>query len=607
MHGHDHWVSSAAFSPDGARVVSASSDKTLRIWDATTGAQISDALQGHDDYVTSVAFSPDGTRIVSGSHDKTLRIWDGNTGAQIGDALQGHDDYVTSVAFSPDGTRIVSGSSDNTLRIWDATTGAQIGESLQGHDGTVKTVAFSLDSHRIVSGSSDETLRIWDVSAAIVESVHVPESWFLSSDGWVCYPYDPNGIVWIPPQYRKLLWRPKNTCIISRYGFTKLSLDACVYGTNWMQCFGDDQGEENPAEVSHALDTTSSPGKRHDNEHTIESDCCDSLPEKDTEAIVTSHKGQQGPPENSLRELIVNDCLLPSNDINTVQSATFLVFRPSCNPLPVPPTVINDISEDTNIEIKVLSPSAATAYLDHAKPDSQPGIRGPYAWTLSTEEQGLALFGSNIDHSMALTLAEDANLPVFVFPLNTLPREIPSSQFPNNLTTPSDNDRSGNSSTLNANTVLPTTSTISSTAFTTVNQANAQAQGRREPESDLVHDDSKPIGTLSSGIMSNLTSSGSGPPSGSGRSTLSDDTHQFIFDIYMPSDTETLRIQIKIFISYPLEPFQAPSNDSTNPAQFKADVVLESNGSSSVRFLTSYGRIITAVEMGKLELAWVDM
>jgi WD40 repeat protein len=68
-------VTSAAFNPDGTRIVTASNDKTARIWDAVTGNEIK-VLRGHKDYVTSAAFSPDGTRIVTASWDKTARIWD---------------------------------------------------------------------------------------------------------------------------------------------------------------------------------------------------------------------------------------------------------------------------------------------------------------------------------------------------------------------------------------------------------------------------------------------------------------------------------------------------------------------------------------------------
>ncbi|KIO10659.1 hypothetical protein M404DRAFT_72953, partial [Pisolithus tinctorius Marx 270] len=106
------------------------------------------ALHGHTDDVTSVAFSPDGNRIVSGSSDKTVRVWDAKSGNQIGSPLKGHTDHghtsnVTSVAFSPDGNRIVSGSEDKTLRVWDAKSGDQIGSPLKGHTQDAHSVAFS--------------------------------------------------------------------------------------------------------------------------------------------------------------------------------------------------------------------------------------------------------------------------------------------------------------------------------------------------------------------------------------------------------------------------------------------------------------------------------
>jgi hypothetical protein len=71
------------------------------------------------DYVLSAAFSPDGKRIVTASLDKTARVWDAATGKAIGKPLKGHSGYVYSAAFSPDGKRIVTASDDKTARIWD--------------------------------------------------------------------------------------------------------------------------------------------------------------------------------------------------------------------------------------------------------------------------------------------------------------------------------------------------------------------------------------------------------------------------------------------------------------------------------------------------------
>jgi WD40 repeat protein len=110
-------VNSAAFSPDGSRIVTASKDNTARIWDATTAKEIA-VLRGHEDPVYSAAFSPDGPRIVTASSDNTARIWDAATAKEIA-VLRGHDDHVHSAAFSPDGSRIVSASWDKTARIWD--------------------------------------------------------------------------------------------------------------------------------------------------------------------------------------------------------------------------------------------------------------------------------------------------------------------------------------------------------------------------------------------------------------------------------------------------------------------------------------------------------
>ena len=98
-------------------MVSGSADKTIKLWDAASGALIH-TFEGHTGSVNEVAFSPDGTRVLSGSDDGTLKLWDATTGKRIR-TFHGHSDRVLSVAFSPDGTRAVSGSWDSTVRIWN--------------------------------------------------------------------------------------------------------------------------------------------------------------------------------------------------------------------------------------------------------------------------------------------------------------------------------------------------------------------------------------------------------------------------------------------------------------------------------------------------------
>jgi dipeptidyl aminopeptidase/acylaminoacyl peptidase len=74
LRGHEGWVNSAAWSPDGERIVTASWDKTARVWKANgTGEPL--VLRGHEGSVNSAAWSPDGERIVTTSEDKTARVW----------------------------------------------------------------------------------------------------------------------------------------------------------------------------------------------------------------------------------------------------------------------------------------------------------------------------------------------------------------------------------------------------------------------------------------------------------------------------------------------------------------------------------------------------
>ncbi len=158
--GHEHVVTSAAFSPSGDRIVSGSADRTVRVWDAQSHEELA-VCRGHEHVVTSAAFSPSGDRVVSFSaEDKTVRVWDAASGEELA-VLRGHRDFVTSAMFSPNGDQIVSGSWDGTVRIWDTASGEEL-TLLHEHRGEVRSVCYSVDGTRIANGSDDGTVRIWD-------------------------------------------------------------------------------------------------------------------------------------------------------------------------------------------------------------------------------------------------------------------------------------------------------------------------------------------------------------------------------------------------------------------------------------------------------------
>jgi WD40 repeat protein len=131
FEGHTQRVSSVAFSRDGARVLSGSWDRTVKIWDAATGA-LAQTIEGHTRWVASVAFSRDGTRVLSGSYDQTMKLWDAATGALLRTFDAG--DPIRSVAFSPDGTRALSGSG-TTVKIWKIKTGELLASMIGERDG----------------------------------------------------------------------------------------------------------------------------------------------------------------------------------------------------------------------------------------------------------------------------------------------------------------------------------------------------------------------------------------------------------------------------------------------------------------------------------------
>ena len=158
-------------------------------------------LEGHSSLVSSVAFSRDSTRLASASYDKTVKIWDVSTGACL-HTLEGHSNEVNSVAFSHDSTRLASASYDSTVKMWDASTGAclhtlDVGKALFH-------LSFDCNSSRLLTGigsidtQSLDTSSITDLKES-ARPLYVGTG--VSSDGiWI--QHAGNNMLWVPSEYR---------------------------------------------------------------------------------------------------------------------------------------------------------------------------------------------------------------------------------------------------------------------------------------------------------------------------------------------------------------------------------------------------------------------
>lgn len=160
MTGHTGAILQLVFSEDGDTIFTASTDKTIGVFDTMTGQRLK-RMKGHNGMVNSVnAARNDRPFIVSGGDDSTVKVWDRRQRNPVHNF--NNNFQVTAVVLSQDSQQVISGGIDNDIKIWDLRK-ASLETTIKGHLDTVTGLSLSPDGSYVLSNSMDNTARIWDV------------------------------------------------------------------------------------------------------------------------------------------------------------------------------------------------------------------------------------------------------------------------------------------------------------------------------------------------------------------------------------------------------------------------------------------------------------
>ncbi len=178
INEHSDIVNAVVITPDDKKIISASTDKSIKIWELETG-KLLNTLRDHADAVYGLAITPNGKVLASSSADRSVKVWNLDTAKRIY-SLDAHEDWIFSLAISPNGSRLISTSADNSAKLWNFGEGGSGVAFGIGHGGAVLACAFASDNQRFATASADKSVKLYKVDGSNYKTLTDAKDWVYS-------------------------------------------------------------------------------------------------------------------------------------------------------------------------------------------------------------------------------------------------------------------------------------------------------------------------------------------------------------------------------------------------------------------------------------------